>query len=337
MRSRNLLEQRYHYTNHKYQAVKKSKHSCRINFFCGRHYKPHKYQVIREFKHSCFLSILPDECNIVRSRIYKTRTLRTWNYFSPRVSNCLKKSYVGIQTRRENSDDAHIRIRTESDTFAYSRGCLANERVAKRSATRWSMREGWGGIGPYHGDSSCTTRSEGFSRRRLPRGWKWGLKRFRWETQQGVNGSRHAGGARNVSLEARRKRAGQRKREREGGEEIGGETTSAHIYAHTRVACCYAWTRTHVRARIVRPRSPPPHHRYTTTAVIPPRRECAGSLFTKVGFTSFFRLRIPRRDATRHPFALLFSQRRERLPWYFLWKYASVLTRARGKSMSTRL
>jgi len=44
-------------------------------------------------------------------------------------------------SRRENSDGARIRIRTKSDTFGYSRGCLANERVAKRSATRWSTRK----------------------------------------------------------------------------------------------------------------------------------------------------------------------------------------------------
>lgn len=157
------------------------------------------------------------------------------------------------------------------DTFSYSRGWRGNERVAKRSATRWSTRSG-GGIGPYHGDSSCTERSEGFSRRRLPRGWKWGLKRFRWETQQGVNGSRHAGGARNVSLEARRKRAGQRK-----GRGSRGETPGAHVHAHTRVACCYAWTGTHVRARgrahSMSPKSAatPPlrrHHRYTTTTKV---------------------------------------------------------------------
>lgn len=173
--------------------------------------------------------------------------------------DCLKKA--AYEFAGENSDDMLVSGFVQNpDTFSYSRGWRGNERVAKRSATRWSTRSG-GGIGPYHGDSSCTTRSEGFSRWRLPRGWKWGLKRFRWETQQGVNGSRHAGGAWNVSLEARRKRAGQRK-----GRGSRGEIPGAHVRAHTRVACCYAWTGTHVRARA----HVPEVRRHTTVTPPPP-------------------------------------------------------------------
>ncbi|KAL0105438.1 hypothetical protein PUN28_016831 [Cardiocondyla obscurior] len=63
-------------------------------------------------------------------------------------------------------------------------------------------------------------------------------KAFRWETQQGVNGSRHAGGARDVSLEAEEKKsgtasgAGERSRER---------IPYAHTYTGAHVSpCCYA-------------------------------------------------------------------------------------------------
>lgn len=85
---------------------------------------------------------------------------------------------------------------------------------------------------PYHDESSCTaTRSEGFSRRRLSRGCKWGLKRFRWETQQGVNGSRHAEGAWNVSLEEKQKKRDAR--EKRG---IRGWGMRVRAYTRTRYA-----------------------------------------------------------------------------------------------------
>lgn len=78
------------------------------------------------------------------------------------------------------------------DSYGIQHGSASRGVASPTSASRNDRRQGEGDtreIGPYHGDSSCTTRSEGFSRR-LPRGWRRGLKRFRWETQQGVNGSR---------------------------------------------------------------------------------------------------------------------------------------------------
>jgi len=171
--------------------------------------------------------------------------------------------------------------------------------------TRWSTRSG-GGIGPYHGNSSCVTRSEGFSRRRLLRGRKWGLKRFRWETQQGVNGSRHAGGAWNVSLEARRKRVGRREGRRSRGEDYECTYTRAHT---CRVLLCVNKD-IRARAHSTSPKSAatPPlhhHHRYTTTTKVHGVFVHESSVYLVFSVVS---VRI-QRDAMRRPFALLFLQR----------------------------
>lgn len=81
-----------------------------------------------------------------------------------------------------------------------------------------------------------------------------------------MNGSRHAGGARNVSLEARRKRAGERER---AGRESGRDYECTYTRAHTcRVLLCVNED-TRARAHSMSPKSAatPPlhhHHRYTT-------------------------------------------------------------------------
>lgn len=203
----------------------------------------------------------------------------------------LFKLFKKIYIREKNSGNAQ---QTYQDSFKRIRHVWLLEGLPRETIgeTRWSTRSG-GGIGPYHCDSSYTTRSEGFSCRQQPRGWKWGLKRFRWETQQGVNGSRHAGGAWNVSLEARRKRAGQRE-----GRGSRGDSERTYTHVHTcRVLLCVNGD---IRARAhSMSRSPPPHRRYTTTTVI--YHESARVFVHESWVYLVLSVRIPRCDVAVPP------------------------------------
>lgn len=113
------------------------------------------------------------------------------------------------------------------DSYGIQHDSASRGVASPTSASRNDRRQGEGDtreIGPYHGDSSCATRSEGFSRR-LPRGWRRGLKRFRWETQQGVNGSRHT----RWRCPERFVRGEKKKRPR-----VGEDGASKHVCVHVR-------------------------------------------------------------------------------------------------------
>lgn len=104
-----------------------------------------------------------------------------------------------------------------------------------------------------------------------------------------MNGSRHAGGAWNVSLEARRKRAGQSEGRGSRGD-YGRTCTRAHT---CRVLLCVNGD-TRARARSVSPEATSPlhhHHRYTTTTKV------RGVFVPESWVYLVLSVRIPRCDA----------------------------------------
>ena len=171
------------------------------------------------------------------------------------------------------------------------RGCFANASVTESSAR--AGRPEWR-RGRYNGEGRRDVSGlfpqagihEGFSRRWLvPRGWKWAFKRFRWETQQGVNGSRRAvEETRNVPLQSERRKTGERERERErmarwDWERCIGESERERKSTQTENVVRAQGTHMHARVHACVTAS-----RCSTTSTSPPPLD---SLFRKVRFTSF--------------------------------------------------